>query len=246
MITLGYGALPDQVGDLYPPADADAPLVCLLHGGFWRMPYGRDQLDPLAQALHHRGHAVWNIGYRRVGEGGTPWPATLDDVRAALAFLPTLARQHPPLSLRRTFVLGHSAGGHLAFWAATQARQLGWPTALAGVIGLAPILDLEDGFRRDLGTGAVGLFVEGDPAAVPDRYAAASPRAHLPLGVPQWILHGSQDTAVPPVMSRDYAEAARAKGDQVYYKELADVGHMELIEPGSPAFPLLQQYLSAT
>jgi acetyl esterase/lipase len=51
VITLAYGPHPDQVGDLYLPADSNAPLVCLLHGGFWRMPYGRDQRDPLAQAF---------------------------------------------------------------------------------------------------------------------------------------------------------------------------------------------------
>jgi acetyl esterase/lipase len=58
VITLAYGPHPDQVGDLYLPADSNAPLVCLLHGGFWRMPYGRVQRDPLAQAFACLGYAA--------------------------------------------------------------------------------------------------------------------------------------------------------------------------------------------
>lgn len=244
MLTISYGSIAEQVGDYYQPVAPDAPLVCLLHGGFWRMPYGRDQLYPLAAALHQHGFAVWNIGYRRVGAGGAPWPATLDDVRAAMASLPGLQRHNPTLALRRVVLAGHSAGGQLAFWAASQAQELGLPCGLAGVIGLAPLLDLEAAWRDDLGHGAVAEFIAGSPATAPDRYAAASPAARLPINVPQLILHGARDTDVPPAMSRSWVAAARHAGDSVEYHELPGLGHMDLIDPGSTAFPMIEQFVS--
>lgn len=244
VFTVSYGPHPDQVGDCYLPAVLDAPTICLLHGGFWRMPYGRDQLHPLASALADLGWAVWNIGYRRVGPGGSAWPATFEDVGAALRFLPQLQRQHPIVRLQKVLLLGHSAGGHLAFWAAAEAQRLGLPHGIAGVVGLAPILDLELAYRTDMGAGAVAELVGGSPETVPARYAESSPIARLPLGIPQWILHGELDTAVRPAMSRAYAAAAHLSGDQVTYGELRGLEHMALIDPGSPAFDILCNYLS--
>lgn len=246
MITLPYGPLPDQVGDLYLARDPEAPLACLFHGGFWRMPYGRAQLDPLATALATRGGAhVWNVGYRRVGAGGTPWPATLDDVRASLAILPSVQRRYPGLGLRHVSLVGHSAGGHLAFWAGTQATVLNLPYGIAGLIGLAPILDLMAAYGRDLGPRAVADFLGGAPSTVPERYLAASPRALLPLRVPQWILHGEHDSAVPPSMSRAYVADAQAAGDVTSYVELPGMEHMALIDPASAAFLHIVAYLRA-
>lgn len=246
VITLPYGPLPEQVSDLYLARDPEAPLACLLHGGFWRMPYGRAQLNPLATAIATRGGIhVWNVGYRRVGTGGTPWPATLDDVRASLAALPSVQRRYPGLGLRRVILVGHSAGGHLAFWAGTQASVLDLPHGIAGLIGLAPILDLMAAYDRDLGPSAVADFLGGSPSSVPERYLVASPRSLLPLRVPQWILHGDQDTAVPASMSRAYVTAAQAAGDAASYVELHGMDHMELTDPASAAFPHIMTALRA-
>ncbi len=61
---------------------------------------------------------MWNIEYRRVGDGGG-WPATFEDVAAAIDHLATL---DAPVDLERVSILGHSAGGHLALWAAGRTR----------------------------------------------------------------------------------------------------------------------------
>ena len=68
----------------------------------------------IAADLVRRGWAVWNVEYRRIGGGGG-WPETFADVAAAIDRLDGL---HPSLDLTRVDVLGHSAGGHLALWAA--------------------------------------------------------------------------------------------------------------------------------
>ncbi|MCW2968617.1 MAG: Lipase/esterase, partial [Solirubrobacteraceae bacterium] len=61
----------------------------------------------------------------------------------------------------------------------------------------------------------------------------ASPRARLPLGVPQLLVHGTLDDLVPVQMSRDYAAAA---GGEVRYVERPGEGHFEHIDPSSGAW----------
>jgi len=62
-------------------------VAVLIHGGFWRARYGLDLEHSLAADLVARGWTVWNIEYRRIGEGGG-WPETYDDVCAAISALP--------------------------------------------------------------------------------------------------------------------------------------------------------------
>ena len=238
-----YGSEPDQCGELYLPDLAPAPLVCLFHGGFWRMPYGRDQLHPMASDLANAGLAVWNLGYRRIGPGGSPYPATLRDVELALSSIPILPTRYPQIDARRLLFLGHSAGGHLAFWAAAKARRGG--LAPSAAIGLAPLLDLVAAATADVGDGAVQAFLGGAPAAVPERYAMSSPASLLPLGVPQWIFHGESDTDVPACLSRAYVAKAVAAGDPVTFVSLPGVDHMTLIDPSSPVFHMVRQRVLA-
>ncbi|NEB13579.1 alpha/beta hydrolase, partial [Streptomyces coelicoflavus] len=134
--TAGYGDHPDQVVDFYAPhagagPGGPAPVVVVLHGGSWRAPYDRRHISPFAGFLARRGFAVASVEYRRGAEGsaaegsGDPvagrWPDTFDDVAAALDALPELVRRHlPQADVRRTVLTGHSAGGHLALWAAAR------------------------------------------------------------------------------------------------------------------------------
>ena len=75
--------------------------------------------------------AAWNLEYRRAGNGGG-WPHTFSDVLAGIDKVGDIAGGHG-LVLDRVVALGHSAGGHLAVWAAGRARlaQLGAPERTA-------------------------------------------------------------------------------------------------------------------
>jgi acetyl esterase/lipase len=234
--TESYGPADGQEGDLYLPGRAHPPVVCLLHGGFWRMPHGRDQLHAIAEDLARRGYAVWNLGYRRLGAPGGGWPGTFEDVAAGVDHLAHLAARGIDLDLTRVAVAGHSAGGQLALWVAARGDAV-VPVAMA--IGLAPVADLARAHELGLGKGAVTELLAGGPAEVPARYAAASPRQRLPLRVPQVLIHGSDDPAVPVAMSRDYARAAAAAGDDVALLELPGLGHMEFLDPTSDAHEAL-------
>ncbi|HEX5782130.1 MAG TPA: alpha/beta hydrolase, partial [Solirubrobacteraceae bacterium] len=103
-----YGSHPSQVCDLH---GASTSVAVLIHGGFWRQRYGRELEGGIARDLVARGWAVWNIEYRRLGADGG-WPATFEDVTAAIRAL--------PLEAERVVAVGHSAGGHLAVWAAAE------------------------------------------------------------------------------------------------------------------------------
>jgi len=246
---VGYGPADSQAADLYLPAGARPPVVCLLHGGFWRMPYGRDQFGPVAHDLAGRGFAVWNMEYRRLGApSGGGWPATMEDVACGIDHLANIVAGGTELDLSRVIVVGHSAGGQLALWSAARGRTtsvLRTPTHIqpAGAAGLAAITDLARTFESNAGNGAVGELLEGSPAEQPARYAAASPIEVLPLGVPHLILHGTADEVLPVALARDYVRAALAAGDSVDFSELPNGGHMDYLDPGSNAHIALCRWL---
>jgi acetyl esterase/lipase len=234
---IAYGDHPDQVGNLHLPDGAGPfPVVVLLHGGFWRWGWDRTLMTPLARDLAARGLAAWNVEYRRVGQEGGGWPATLEDAAAALDHVGMLEE----VDASSVVTAGHSAGGHLALWLAARGR-----VRPVGAVSLAGVADLARGAAANLGDGACQGLLGGTPDEVPERYAAASPAALLPLGVPQLLVHGGRDDVVPPEQSRDYAPAARAAGDEVELVELAGADHFDVIEPGHAAWGVVTGWLQA-
>src|SRR6266487_3462238 len=198
-IRLAYGPEHLQFGDLYLPNQPGShSIVILIHGGYWRARYGLDLMNGLAEDLAKRGYAAWNIEYRRVGNPGGGWPGTFLDVALATDYLRKLAPFYT-LDLQRVVPIGHSAGGHLAFWLAARPRiplfasnspiigsqlrgdnkETATPLSLVGAISLAGVVDLEMAWRLHLSNGAVVELLGGSMIDVPERYAAASPAVML-------------------------------------------------------------------
>ena len=246
--TIRYGSAASQEADIYVPDERHAPVVCLVHGGFWRIPYGREQLDAIARNLVSRRFAVWNLGYRRIGELGGGWPGTLHDVATGIDHLAALKVERADLDLSRVIVAGHSAGGQLALWASARhtvptAPDVPTRVRVIACAGLAAALDLATLFAIGAGNGAVGELLEGSPLEQPGRYAAASPVELLPLGAPQLIVHGAADDALPVQIARDYVRAAAAAGDRVQFYELPRAGHMDYLDPNSEAHGVFCRWL---
>jgi acetyl esterase/lipase len=233
-LRIPYGDGEWQFADLWlPQADsAAAPTVVLVHGGFWRSIYGLDLMDPLAADLAARGVPAWNIEYRRVGHEGGGWPGTLADVAAAIDLLRVIGPDHR-LDLDDVAVVGHSAGGHLALWLASRTvLPAGAPGSDPVVtprraIGLAPVADLASAERDSVGNGAVGDFLGGGPADVPDRYAVATPA--VVAGVDVVVVRGSADVDVPAA----YTLPPGSDVSGVTIIDIAGDGHFDLIDPAS-------------
>ena len=233
---ISYGEDPANVAELSLPAeDGPAPVAVIIHGGFWRQRYDLSLGHPLASTLPGRGWAALNIEYRRVGGGGG-YPGTLDDVAAAID---ALAAVDADLDLDTVVTIGHSAGGHLAAWAATRRD----PTvAVTGVVSQAGVLDLRAAAADDLGAGATQAFLGGRPDDVPERYDMASPVEHVPLGVPVLCVHGRADANVPFTQSEDFVAAALAAGDDAEL-EAVDGDHFVVIDAASDAWTIVLRWL---
>ena len=245
-VTLSYGPGPDQFLELTRPAGAQpAPVVVVLHGGFWRARYGIELARPLAADLAAHGWAAVAVEYRRIGTGGG-WPGTLEDVAAALDRLTGVEG----LDLADVTVVGHSAGGHLAAWAAGRgALPAGAPgagprVAVTAAVLQAGVLDLIAAVAADLGAGATVDLLGGTPAELPERYAVADPVRLLPTGATVLCVHGEADTTVPPDQSERYAAAAQAAGDRVEVVVLPG-DHMAVIDVAGDPWRRTLEWLTA-
>jgi acetyl esterase/lipase len=246
-VRTAYGPHPDQFLEVTLPAGAGAvPVAVVLHGGFWRSAYGVELARPLAADLAAAGFAAVAVEYRRVGSGGG-WPATLEDVAAALDALPELP-DSGRLDLADIAVVGHSAGGHLAAWAAGRvlppegAPGAGPRVQVAAAVVQAGVLDLERAAAQRLGGGAVQDLLGAEPAGAPERYAAADPVRLVPADVDLLCVHGTGDDVVPAEQSTRYAQAAEARGVAVDVR-LVPGDHMALIDPAGEPWALVRDWL---
>ncbi|MCI3278556.1 alpha/beta hydrolase [Streptomyces cylindrosporus] len=262
------------------PSGAQAPLVVVLHGGAWRAPYDRRHISPFADFLARRGFAVASVEYRRgpgeegvaisaqsggtangvgtgtgTGTGAGPvagrWPETFDDVAAAVDALPALVREAlPQADPRRMLITGHSAGGHLALWAA--ARHLlpadaRWrsdrPAPLRGVVALAPIADFEVADKLNVCGGAARQLLGGE-AHFAERRPYADPALLLPTGIATTLVQGRTDVVVPQAVAESYADAAAKAGEVVGLTLLEEVGHFPLIDPAADACAVVAEEIA--
>jgi acetyl esterase/lipase len=235
-----YGSHPSQVAELFEPEGAARGVAVVIHGGFWRAAYDRHLMDDLCRDLAARGWAAWNLEYRRLGDGGG-WPHTFEDVEAGIRHVKASnkvllaedpgARDASQASNKVLLAIGHSAGGHLALWAAAYGL-------VTAAVSQAGVCDLAEAARLGLSRGVVHELLP------PDAYAQASPAELLPHGVPQLLVHGEADDTVPVELSRSYYAAAVEAGDEVDLVTLPGVRHFEHLDPSSEAWRAVIDWLS--
>jgi acetyl esterase/lipase len=234
--------------DLYLPAKRDAPrpLVVWVHGGGWNRGDSRtsgaiNDYPAALAALTARGYVVASVNYRLTSEAR--FPAQIQDVKAAMTFLHANATRYN-IDPARTVIWGGSAGGHLAALAATTCGVEAFePEPNTGRLSHAEAMALH---KMPGGTDCVqaaviwyGIFdlatmggvhpkelLGCDPAACPDKSAAASPISHVSATTPPMLLvHGLDDTEVSPDQTRVMAAKLKATGVPVETLFLPDVDH---------------------
>lgn len=222
-----YGSEPEHVADVrYAQSPQGAapvaarPLVILIHGGFWRPKYDRLHLGPMAAALAADGWTVANLEYRRIPHHPN---YMVGDIEKALQAVPEKVKQHDG----RVLISGHSAGGHLALWAASKR-----PTPkLHGALALAPAADLRLAHSLDLSNGAAFSFIGEDPAKRLD----LDPKRMPSPAISTTIVHGDSDENVPISLAESYVETHQ----NVRLLKLRGVGHFAVIDPQTDVWPIV-------
>lgn len=217
--------------------DAGAPVVVFLHGGSWQ--HGRREYYRfVGQALSARGVLVVVPDYRKAPHDR--FPAFVEDAAAATAWAHAHATEFGG-DAGRVFVMGHSAGAHMAALLGTDARYLArWglrPDQLAGVIGLAGPYDFPRTVNERI-ERRVFADVSDWPQTQPGHFVDGDEPPFL-------LLHGRSDRKVWASNSESLARRLRAAGEPVTLKLLPGVGHIGMVNGfWSPRFsPALQETL---
>jgi acetyl esterase/lipase len=248
---LAYGDDPTQIGHLrIPSGTGPFPIVVLIHGGCWREPFASlHSIGPIGDTLKIEGIATWNIEYRRLPQPGSGWPGTYLDIARGVDHLRTLAPTYR-LDLNRLVIVGHSAGGHLAMWAASRSRiepgsdlYVANPIKPSGVINLAGTMDMSvniENMAKACDAPVVHDMLGGTPAEVPYRYAESSVFRLLPIGVSQVLMWGEHEEFVPHVLAQTHIDAATQEGDPAVLLVAPGVGHFEIATTLEPSWPILR------
>jgi uncharacterized protein len=190
-ITFTSAASPEPVKlhALWLPAGrADAPVLLYLHGARWDV----SSSAPRMRRLHAMGFSVLGVDYRGFGRSTPALPSetlALEDARAAWAWL---AAEHPG---RPRYVFGHSLGGAIAVQLAAEAGDE------AGLIVESSFPSIPDVVR----TFKWGWLPVGP--LITQRLDAGARIAEV--GTPVLVVHGSEDTLIPPELGRALYERAR-------------------------------------
>lgn len=211
-------AVPDGVPlrlDVYQPVGADdsvqRPIIVQIYGGAWQ--HGAPSADgAYARYFAARGYVVFAIDYRHAPRW--QWPAQINDVSAALAWIRSRATAYGADS-GRIVLVGRSSGAQLALLA---AYRPGAPP-VRGVVSFYGPTDLADGYRHPPRPDPLHVrpilesFLGGTPDAMPDRYRDASPitYANRPLP-PTLLIYGGRDHIVEPRFGVMLYDRLRATG----------------------------------
>ncbi|HEY4234082.1 MAG TPA: alpha/beta hydrolase [Lacipirellulaceae bacterium] len=178
-----------------PDGAGPFPVVLVIHGGGWSRGSKAEGMKPLVGPLTDGGFTWFSINYRLAP--AHPWPTCIDDVRSAIRWVKAHAAEYKG-DPQKVALLGYSAGGHLAAFAAATADD---DTRVQGVVLFAGPVSLEDDikFKNGLSTSLQGLFGHGKE--MDDQIAKvlhdASANNFLTAKFPPCLLiHGTEDKSV--------------------------------------------------
>lgn len=192
---VAYGDDMKQKMDVYlPQAKGKMPAIILIHGGSW---IGGDKINmthwlkPLRSQFPE--YAIFNLNYRLASRqnNNNQWPAQIDDVDKAVAFIKDKAKDYR-IDKKQLIVLGESAGAQLAL---VEAFNHDPKHAVKVVVDLFGPTDMNDLYQAH---HEIAALMKGTPATIPQVYADASVLEHVNKKSPPTIIfHGTADPVVP-------------------------------------------------
>ena len=218
-----------QLLDVYQPAvggetTQSRPVVIFFYGGAWQEG-SRDDYLFVADALTQRGYVVVIPDYRVYPE--VKYPDFLNDGAAAVAWTAANIGRFGG-DRTKLFLMGHSAGAHIAAMLALDPAYLASNkvpmTTIKGLIGLAGPYD----FLPLTEPNVIALFSTEKNLAMtqPISYVKPVAAASIP---PILLLHGDADKRVYPKNSINLAHDLRAVGAKVEFDLLPGQDHTSII-----------------
>ena len=231
-----YGGEPRQLLDIYRPRTplAKPPLVIFFYGGGWN-DGAKEDYEFVASALTEAGMTVVIPDYRLYPD--VTFPAFVEDGAAAVAWTINNAEQYG-VSRDAVFLMGHSAGAHLAASIALDRRylerlELG-PEIFSGLIGLSGPYDF--------------LPIESDYLlkVFPEATHSDSQPINFvtPEAPPTLLIHGDDDNLVVIDNSNSLAQRLRDAGVNVTVKPYSGVGHIRVVVALAPSLDFLAATLA--
>ncbi|MBT8135773.1 MAG: alpha/beta hydrolase [Gammaproteobacteria bacterium] len=222
---ISYGDSPSHRLDLYQPVDADTPppVVVFFYGGGWRRG-DKDKYEFVAASLTRAGYCAVLADYRTYPD--VTFPAFIEDGAAAVAWTIANARRYGANG-GRVYLMGHSAGAHIAALLALDERYLaaqGVAGSIAGLIGLSGPYD----------------FLPLQPGYLNEVFPEATRNQSQPVNFvsdrapPVLLVHGTGDTVVLPRNSRRLAQRLQQNGVPVTLRLYDGVGHARVAAALAP------------
>lgn len=240
-LNVPYGPTRAETLDIFPAAQAHAPVFIFIHGGYWRSLSSKD-FSAVALGLRSRGITTVVVDYALC-----PF-VSIDEItrqtRAATAWvLRNIARYGADPS--RVAVGGHSAGGHLtAMCLQTEwARDYGLPqNPFAAAIAFSGLFDL-----TPLRYSYLQPMIQLDDGVIRRNSPAFAVR---PCSTPLWITWGSDESSEFARQSQVYHQAWQAAGNTARLQALPNANHFSVIhgleQPGSAVCDWLAHTLQAS
>lgn len=208
--------------DLFEPStQTDGPIVLFIYGGAWTSG-DRATYKFVGSALAARGLTAVVADYRLYPQ--VKFPDFVEDAARAYAWVERYLAQTDGRR-RPIFLMGHSAGAHIAALLAVDQRWIA--EAAPGAKAPAGLIGLAGPYAFDPTTWDSTSAIFAPVANTPD---CARP-AHLVRrkGPPTLLLHGADDRTVGLFNMMEFADALRARGASVRTQVYPGIGHVGLI-----------------
>jgi len=212
----------EEKGDLYLPANVApgtrCPAVVIIHGGGWSGgDKGAVREINIGTTLAAHGYVGFSINYVLANKGNPTWPQNLYDCKTAVRWLRKNA-DRLNIDPEHIGAIGGSAGGHLTAMLAVTGPDAGldppgpygeYSCQIQAAVDLYGPADLMTWPPHGKGISMLPAARE----AKPELYRLASPGTHPDKNDPPiLILHGTADTTVDVVQSKQLAEVLKQTG----------------------------------